>query len=80
MDLIRKAFEQGGLPGESVRQAAVEYREPGFRPGVDLARRYRLEPLAFPRYHVRVRWPHAVAGPLAVGAGRYRAPGLFAVE
>ena len=49
---------------------------------VDLARRYRLpeSPSPMPTYHVRVRFPAAVRGPLAVGAGRYRGFGLFAVE
>jgi CRISPR-associated protein Csb2 len=31
-------------------------------------------------YHVRVRFPHSVSGPLSVGSGRYRGLGLFAVD
>jgi CRISPR-associated protein Csb2 len=80
--LLRKAFEQTGLPAELVRAATVEWRAAGFRAGVDLARHYRLpeSPKKLPAYHVRVRFPVAINGPLAVGAGRYRGMGVFAVE
>ena len=57
-----------------------EYRTAGFRPGLDLSNRYELPPMKFPRYHVRVRFPQPVRGPLAIGAGRYRGLGLFAAE
>jgi len=80
--LIRKALCQAGLANELVNDALLEWRGTGFRAGVELANRYarpeRLE--AFSAYHVRVTFPHPVRGPLAVGAGRYRGLGLFAVE
>ena len=50
--------------------------------GLDLASRY-IPPKNLdhrPRYHVRVRFPHPIPGPLAIGAGRYRGLGLFAAE
>jgi CRISPR-associated protein Csb2 len=79
--LLRKAFTQAGLPPELVREARLEWREVGFRPGTDLAQRYTLPPpLTLPRYHVRVRWPVPIRGPLAVGAARYRGLGVFAIE
>jgi CRISPR-associated protein Csb2 len=80
VELIEKAFQQAGLPKELIEPGGLEYREVGFRAGVDLARRYDLPPLKYPRYHVRVRFRHPVAGPLVVGAGRYRGLGVFAVE
>jgi CRISPR-associated protein Csb2 len=80
LDLIKKAFKQAGWPNELVERAELEYREVGFRAGVDLSRRYELPPLKFPRYHVRVRFRHPIRGPLAVGAGRYRGLGVFAAE
>jgi CRISPR-associated protein Csb2 len=79
--LLRRAFIQAGLPGELVQAADLEWRWAGFRPGVDLATRYdRPRPVRMPRYHVRVRWPTPVGGPLAVGTARYRGLGIFAVE
>jgi CRISPR-associated protein Csb2 len=80
--LLREAFLQAGWPRELIdhQETVMEYREVGFRAGVDLSRRYNLPPLKFPRYHVRATFPHLVQGPLAVGAGRYRGLGLFASE
>ena len=80
LELIQKAFRQAGWPKELIEQTEVEYREVGYRAGVDLARRYELPPLKFPRCHVRIRFPHPIQGPLAIGAGRYRGLGLFAAE
>jgi CRISPR-associated protein Csb2 len=80
VELIEKAFRQAGLPNELIRAAELEYREVGFRAGVDLARRYDLPPLKYPRCHVRVRFPQPIAGPLVVGAGRYRGLGVFAAD
>jgi hypothetical protein len=80
VERIVKAFRQGGLPNELIGAAELEYREVGSRPGVDLARRYDLPPLKHPRCHVRVRFPRPMAGPLVVGAGRYRGLGLFAAD
>jgi CRISPR-associated protein Csb2 len=79
--LLRRAFEQAGISPELVRAASLEWRQVGFRAGVDLASRYlRPEPCRLPRYHVRVRWPVPIWGPLAVGAARYRGLGIFAAE
>ena len=81
-DLLRRAFEHAGWPEELVRGAELEWRGVGFRAGVEPAGRFQVpDPLGrFPRYHVRVRWPVPVRGPLAVGAGRYRGAGVFAAE
>jgi CRISPR-associated protein Csb2 len=79
-ELLRKAFQQAGFSSEIVRLMQVDWRKVGFRPGVDLAGRYDLPPLPYPRYHVRVRFPHPVHGPVAIGAGRYRGLGVFAAE
>lgn len=83
--LLRTAFVQAGYPQELIDKippSDLEWRAVGFRPGADLASRYRVpEGLGrFPRYHVRVRFPVAVRGPVVVGAGRYRGLGLFAAE
>lgn len=80
--LLRKALRHAGLSAEVAAAAALEWRQGGFRAGVDLAHRYtRPENLeAFSAYHVRVRFSHPVRGPLAVGAGRYRGLGVFAIE
>jgi CRISPR-associated protein Csb2 len=80
--LIRKAFLQAGLAPElvdGIRELA--WRQAGFRPGVEHASRY-LPPdkVSGPRYHVRVRFPEKILGPLAVGSGRYRGVGVFAID
>ncbi len=78
-DLLRKAFRQAGYSSELIEQAELEWREVGFRRGVELASRY-LPPEnlnSAPRVHVRVRFPTAVRGPIAVGSGRFRGFGLF---
>ncbi len=82
LDLLKKAFRHAGFAPELVEQMQIEWRRGGFRAGVDLASRYcPPKNLAkFPAYHVRVRFPHSIPGPLAVGAGRYRGFGLFAAE
>jgi len=77
---LRMAFEQAGYESELISQTELEWRGVGFRAGVDLASRY-LPPDNLshkPRYHVRVRFPHAIRGPLVVGSGRFRGFGLFA--
>lgn len=77
--MLRKAFVDAGLPQGVVDGITeLEWRRVGFRAGVDLAGRYVLNPLPYPRYHVRVRFSKPIRGPLAVGAGRYRGLGLFA--
>jgi CRISPR-associated protein Csb2 len=81
-DLLLKAFRHAGLSAEVVAGIEeLEWRSVGFRPGLDLAGSYRRpEKLTGRAYHVRVRFKNKVAGPLAVGAGRYRGLGLFATE
>lgn len=77
--LLRLALVQTGFNQTLVDQVQIEWRGVGFLPGVDLASRY-LPPENLnhrPRYHVRLRFPHPVAGPLAVGSGRFRGFGLF---
>jgi CRISPR-associated protein Csb2 len=79
--LLRRAFEQAGMPPELVQKASLQWRHVGFWAGVDLATRYeRPDPCRLPRYHVRVEWPVPLRGPLFVGAARYRGLGLFAAE
>ena len=80
--LLRKAFVDAGLSQELVDGIQeLEWRQVGFRAGLDLAKNYRRpDHLTGSGYHVRVRFAHAVRGPLAVGAGRYRGLGLFAAE
>jgi CRISPR-associated protein Csb2 len=80
--MLRKAFVDAGLPPELVDGIVeLDWRPIGFRAGVDLASRYELpDKLISPRYHVRVRFPHPIRGPMAIGAGRYRGLGLFAIE
>ena len=80
LGLLRDAFIQAGWAADLIAQCGIEYRSVGFRAGVDLASKYELPPLHFPRFHVRVTFPQSVRGPLAVGAGRYRGLGLFAAE
>jgi CRISPR-associated protein Csb2 len=86
-DLLLRAFQHAGVGAGLMSlekldsgEAGLEWRDVGFRPGLDLARRYYLATPQYPRYHVRVRFAHPVRGPLAVGAGRYRGLGLFATE
>lgn len=80
--LLRRALVQAGLSDELARTAELEWRAVGFRAGADLAKRYRIpeSPNRWPTVHVRVRFSHKITGPLAIGAGRYRGFGLFAVD
>jgi len=78
--LLKTAFAQAGYEKELINQAEMEWRRVGFRAGVDLASRY-LPPENLsnrPQYHVLVRFPHPIPGPLVVGSGRFRGFGLFA--
>lgn len=78
--LLRKALRQAGYSNELIGQVELEWRNVGFRAGVELASRY-LPPENLdnrPRYHVRARFPHPIPGPLVVGSGRFRGFGLFA--
>jgi CRISPR-associated protein Csb2 len=82
MRLLRRAFQQSGFPPRLVEEAAIEWRSVGYLPGVRHVCEYRPpEGLARnARVHVRVTWPTAVPGPIAVGAGRYRGFGVFVAE
>ncbi|HEY0984432.1 type I-G CRISPR-associated protein Csb2 [Schlesneria sp.] len=78
--LIRKAFRQAGYSDELMKRAEFVWRTVGYQAGVESASRY-LPPQnldAAPRYHVKVRFPFAVPGPIAIGSGRFRGFGLFA--
>lgn len=80
--LLRKAFLQAGFEPEVVDAIKeIEWRKVGFRAGVDLASRY-LPPdkVSGPMFHVRVRFAEPLAGPVAIGSGRYRGMGVFAVQ
>lgn len=82
LELIRKAFRQAGFSRELIEKSNIEWQSAGFRPGLDLASRY-LPPEnlgSSPRYHIRVTFPNRIAGPLAIGSGRFRGFGLFAIE
>jgi CRISPR-associated protein Csb2 len=79
-ELLRKAFRQAGYSSELVEQTELDWREVGFCREVELASRY-LPPdnlNGSPRIHVRIRFPTAIRGPIAVGSGRFRGFGLFA--
>jgi len=82
VSLLHKAFLQAGLSPELVDTIEeLDWSRVGFRAGLDLADRYlRPDKLNGPQYHVRVRFPHRIRGPLAIGAGRYRGLGVFATE
>ncbi|WP_437594900.1 type I-G CRISPR-associated protein Csb2 [Sorangium sp. So ce1000] len=80
--LLRKAFLQAGFEPEVVDAIKeIEWRKVGFRAGADLANRY-LPPdkVSGPMFHVRVRFAEPIAGPVAIGSGRYRGMGVFAVQ
>ena len=79
-DLLRKAFRQAGYSNKLIEGSDLEWRQVGFRAGVDLASRY-LPPENLsnsPRIHVCVNFPSPVSGPIAIGSGRFRGFGLFA--
>jgi CRISPR-associated protein Csb2 len=80
--LLRRAFLLAGFESEVVNTLReLEWRKVGFRAGVDHASRY-LPPdkVNGPTFHVRVRFAEPVTGPVAIGSGRYRGMGVFAVE
>lgn len=80
--LLKKAFLQAGIAQELVDSMAdLEWRKVGFRAGVDHANRYLTpDKITGPTFHVRVRFAHRIAGPLAIGSGRHRGMGIFARE
>lgn len=78
--LLRKAFLQAGFEPEVVEGIQeLEWRQEGFRTGVELANRY-LPPdkVSGPLFHVRIRFATSVTGPIAIGSGRHRGMGVFA--
>ena len=78
--LLRRAFLHAGVDADVVASIQeLAWRKVGFRTGVDLASRY-LPPdkVAGPMYHVWVRFAVPVAGPFAIGSGRFRGMGVFA--
>lgn len=80
--LLKKSFLQAGFSKELVEQIQLDWSSVGFRSGVELASRY-LRPKnlnKFPAYHVKVKFPLPIHGPLVIGAGRYRGFGLFAAH
>jgi CRISPR-associated protein Csb2 len=80
--LLGSALAQAGFSRQLVERSEFEWRQVGHRAGVDLASRY-LPPKNISqgsRYHVRVRFPHAIRGPFAIGSGRFRGFGVFAVS
>jgi CRISPR-associated protein Csb2 len=80
--LLRKAFLQAGFEPEVVDTIQeLEWRKVAFRAGADLANRY-LPPdkVSGPMFHVRVRFAKPLVGPIAIGSGRHRGMGVFAVE
>lgn len=79
--LLRKAFLQAGFEPEIVDTIQeLEWRKVAFRAGAELANGY-LPPdkVSGPMFHVRVRFAKPLVGPIAVGSGRYRGMGVFAV-
>jgi len=82
LQLLQKAFIQAGFSKDIVDQIQFDWRSVGFRAGVDLASKYVTpENLKkFPPYHVLARFPVNISGPLAIGAGRYRGFGTFAIH
>lgn len=78
LGLIWKAFDQAGWTADALAEAEVEYGTVGWFRGLDLAKNYDLPKVRFPRYHLRIRFSRSVAGPVVVGAGRYRGLGMFA--
>jgi len=81
-ELLRRAFLHAGISQDLIDGIVdLSWRQVGFRAGLDLARNYtRPDKLTGSTHHVRVEFAHAVRGPLAEGAGRYRGLGLFAIE
>lgn len=79
--LLRKAFLQAGFEPEvldGIRE--LEWRKTAFRPGVEHAARYlRPDKVSGPLFHVRVRFGRERSGPIAIGSGRHRGLGVFAL-
>jgi CRISPR-associated protein Csb2 len=77
--LVRKALLHAGFGDELAFTAQIETQDVGFLAGVDLASRYALPAhlRGAPRFHVRLRWPRSVTGPICLGSGRFSGMGLF---
>ena len=75
-----KALRHAGYSATDLDNLELR-REPFWR-GAELARQYftpkHLQGTA--SWHVRLRWKHDFAGPLAIGSGRFCGLGLFAVS
>jgi CRISPR-associated protein Csb2 len=78
--LFFKALRHAGYAPEAL--AELEFRNVCFWPGGPLALRFVLPTYLrnnhWSVYHVRVRWRHAIPGPIALGAGRHCGLGIFA--
>ncbi len=77
--LFFKALGHAGYSPEALAEEP-EFRRVSFWPGVELAGRFQRPDYLrnCSAYHVRLRWRHALAGPLALGAGRHCGLGVFA--
>jgi CRISPR-associated protein Csb2 len=73
-----KALRHAGYRPEDLEQ--VELRREPFLPGCEVAHRYFLPKhlRGTAVWHVRIEWKTEVAGPLAIGSGRFSGLGLFA--
>ncbi len=80
--LLRSALCQAGFPQQLCNEARLDWRHVGYRPGLGLAKDYQVKThhVHLPRWHVRIEWPTALAGPVCLGAGRHYGVGLFAAE
>ncbi|MGE0446672.1 MAG: type I-U CRISPR-associated protein Csb2 [Vicinamibacterales bacterium] len=78
--LVRKALRHAGFSYELAFSVEVETRDVGFIAGVEKAFRYAVPShlKQWPRFHVRLKWPVKVPGPICIGRGRYSGLGLFA--
>lgn len=79
--LLLKAFAQAGFEADLIDAIRdLEWNNTGFRRGVQRAGDYlRPDKVQGPLLHVRVRFGCDVAGPFAIGSGRHRGLGVFAV-
>jgi CRISPR-associated protein Csb2 len=79
--LLLKAFLQAGFDRTVVDAIAeLEWRKVGFVAGTAHAARYLCpDKVHGPMFHVRVRFGSPVHGPIAVGSGRHRGLGTFAI-
>ena len=77
--LFFKALRHAGYSPEALAEEP-EFRRVSFWPGAELAWRFQRPDYLrnCSAYHVRLRWRHALAGPLALGAGRHCGLGVFA--